>query len=45
MDCATLVQSWADEAAVVTIRLVDMQPGQWLCLSGANQHLLLEMTT
>lgn len=41
--CAELVQTWADDAAVVTLRLVDMQPGRWLCVSGGEQHLLLEM--
>ena len=44
MECSDLVRSWADSAAVLTIRLVDMQPGRWLCVSGDDRHLLLEMT-
>ena len=45
LECAALVHSWADDAAVLTIRLVDMQPGRWLCVSGDDRHLLLEMTS
>jgi len=43
LECADLVRAWADEAAVVTIRMVDMPPGRWLCVSGSDQHLLLEV--
>lgn len=41
--CAGLVRAWADKGAVVTLRLVDMRPGQWLCLSGGDEHVLLAM--
>lgn len=44
MECAELVRAWADDAAVLSIRLVRTQPGTWLCVSGDDRHLLLEMT-
>jgi hypothetical protein len=43
LDCVALVRAWADTAAIVTIRLIDMEPGQWLCVTGGERHLLLEM--
>jgi hypothetical protein len=44
VECADLVKQWADGGTVITIRLVDMTSGRWLCLSGHDRHLLLEMT-
>lgn len=42
-DCAELAQSWADDGEVVTIRLMQARPSRWLCVSGGERHLLLEM--
>lgn len=41
--CAGLVESWADDVAILSLRFLEGPSARWLCVSAANRHLLLEV--